>query len=185
MASYDVNNDIVGGGGLGFGGFGGGCGLLVVLLILFAVFSGGGLFGRHDGHHDDWHRDFFAGKFPCCDGTSNCQIDKDVLTSRDAGIIEQNKLYEKNLERKILERDMIIQEQKNQLFVGGMFGNLEKELACKFNMIEAQLERKPNVVPHYAKTVDACVQPQMNCFDRFREFGDGRRDRDRDDCCFC
>lgn len=171
MASYQVENDIVGGapGWGGFGGFGGGCGLLVVLLILFAVFSGGGLFGRRCDDHDDWHRDFFAGKFSECCGTSNCQIDKDVLTSRDAMILE------KNLERKLLERDMIIQEQKNQLFVGGMFANLEKELSCKFNAIEEQLDRKPNAVPHFAKTVDACVQPQMNCFDRFRE---SRFDRD-------
>lgn len=173
MASYQVENDIVGGypGVGGFGGFGGGCGLLVVLLILFAVFSGGGLFGRHDGHHDGYGR-------RDCDYVSNCMVDKDVVTSRDAGIIEQNRIYEKNLERKLLEKDMIIQEQKNQLFVGGMFANLEKELNCKFNSIEEQLDRKPNAVPHFAKTVDACVQPQMNCFDRFREYG-----RDRDEGC--
>ena len=187
IASYDVTNDIVGGGGLGFGGFGGGCGLLVVLLILFAVFSGGGLFGRGEcGHGRDHDRDFdeLRSRFTNpCNCVSNCQIDKDVVTSRDAGILEQHKILEQNLERKLIERDMIIQEQKNQLFVGGMFANLQKELACKFNAIEEQLDRKPNAVPHFAKTVDACVQPQMNCFDRFREFGEGRRDRD--DCCFC
>lgn len=186
MASYQVENDIVGGSGFGgFGGFGGGCGLLVVLLILFAVFSGGGLFGRHDGHGRDHDRDFdeLRSRFtsPCC-CVSNCQIDKDVVTSRDAGILEQHKILEQNLERKLIERDMIIQEQKNQLFVGGMFAELQEKLNCKFNAIEEQLDRKPNAVPHFAKTVDACVQPQMNCFDRFRE-RDGRRDRD--DCCFC
>lgn len=185
MASYDVNNDIVGAGGLGgFGGFGGGCGLLVVLLILFAVFSGGGLFGRHDGHRDH-DRDFdeLRSRFtsPCC-CVSNCQIDKDVVTSRDAGILEQNRIYEKNLERKLLERDMVIQEQKNQLFVTGMLAELQENLNAKFGHIEKELCMKPNAVPHFAKTVDACVQPQMNCFDRFRDRENGR---DRDDCCFC
>lgn len=173
MASYQVENDIVGGGGLGWGGLGGGgCGLLIVLLILFAVFSGGGLFGRRDGHEEH-----FNGH---CIGTSNCTIDKDVLTSRDAGIIEQKSIYEKGLERKIIERDMVIQEQKNQLFVGGMFAELKEGLNQKFGMIEAQLSRKPDVVPSYAKTVDSCVQPQLNCFDRFREHG-----HDRDDGCWC
>lgn len=190
MASYDVNNDIVGGGGWGGfgGGFGGGCGLLVVLLILFAVFSGGGIFGRCRDGERDHDRDFdeirsrFTNKCGC---VSNCEIDRDVLTSRDAGILEQHKILEQNLERKLIERDMIIQEQKNQLFVGGMFANLEKELACKFNAIEEQLDRKPNAVPHFAKTVDACVQPQQNCFDRFRESRFFDRGGDRDDCCFC
>lgn len=168
MASYQVENDIVG----SYPSIGGGCGLLVVLLILFAVFSGGGLFG----HHRE-----FEGEHHGCNVVSNCQVDKDVVTSRDAGIIEQNRIYEKNLERKLLEKDMVIQEQKNQLFVGGMFANLEKELNCKFNAIEEQLDRKPNAVPHFAQTVDGCVQSQMNCFDRFRD-RDDRRGRDCDWC---
>lgn len=184
MASYDVTNDIVGGGGFGgFGGFGGGCGLLVVLLILFAVFSGGGLFGRGE-HGRDHDRDFdeLRSRFTNpCNCVSNCQIDKDVVTSRDAGIIEQKNIYEKGLERKLIERDMIIQEQKNQLFVGGMFAELTENLNAKFNCLEREIEKRPAAVPHFAKTVDACVQPQMNCFDRFRERGD----RDRDDRCFC
>jgi len=185
MASYQVENDIVGGGGLGFGGFGGGCGLLVVLLILFAVFSGGGLFGHREcGHGREHDRDFdeLRSRFtsPCC-CVSNCQIDKDVVTSRDAGIIEQKSIYEKGLEQKLIERDMVIQEQKNQLFVSGMFAELQENLNAKFGMIERELEHKPNVTPVFAKTVDACTQPQLNCFDRFR---DGRRDRD--DCgCWC
>lgn len=169
MASYEQNVDAIGGGLGGFGGFGGGCGLLIVLLILFAVFSGGGLFGRgHEGRHDELH-----GRFSDCCGTSNCQIDKDVLTSRDAGIIEQKCIYEKGLERKILERDMVIQEQKNQLFLNAQFGELTENMNAKFNMLEREIEKRPAAVPHFAKTVDACVQPQLNCFDRFRE-GEGR-----------
>lgn len=183
IASYNQEIDNIGG-GLGWGFGGGGIGFLIIILLFFACFSGGGLFGRHDGHHDGHYDgyEYFHGKFsPCC-GTSNCQVDKDVLTSRDAGIIEQNKIYERQLEQKINEQNMVIQEQKQQLFVGGMFGNLEKELACKFNQIEAQLAKKPNVVPVYANTVDSCTQPQLNCFDRFRERG---FDRGRDDCCWC
>lgn len=183
MASYQVENDIVGSGGLGgFGGFGGGCGLLVVLLILFAVFSGGGLFGRRDcdghGHYDGY--DYFHGKYTPCDGTSNCTIDKDVLTSRDATILDNHEIYERQLQEKINEKNQLIMEQKNQLYVGGLFAELQESLNCKFGAIERELEHKPNVVPTWAATVDACSQRQLNCGDRFR---DGRRDRD--DCCFC
>lgn len=192
MASMNYDVDAIGGGGWGgFGGFGGGCGIIVILIILFAVFSGGGLFGRDGCRERDHDRDFdeLRAKFSNhCNCVSNCQIDKDVVTSRDAGILEQHKILEQNLERKLIERDMIIQEQKNQLFVGGMFANLEKELCAKFGMIERELEHKPNAVPHWAKTVDACTQPQLNCFDRGREFFDGRRrDRDDRDCggCWC
>lgn len=184
MASYQVENDIVGGPGFGgFGGFGGGCGLLVVLLILFAVFSGGGIFGRHDGHGKDHDRDFdeLRSRFTNpCGCVSNCQIDKDVVTSRDAGILEQNKIYEKQLEQKVSEQNMTIMEQKNQLFLNAQFAELSENLNAKFGMIERELDHKPNVTPVFAKTVDACTTPQLNCFDRFRE---GRRDRD--DCCFC
>lgn len=191
MASYNIENDSIGpgiGGGLGWGG--GGIGFLIIILLFFACFSGGGLFGGcRDGHRGGYDGyEYFHGKFTDCCGTSNCQIDKDVLTSRDAGIIEQNKIYERELEQKISEQNMVIQEQKQQLFVGGIFGKLEKELACKFNQIEAQLATKPNQVPVYAATVDSCTQPQRNCYDRFREYGYGygrdRRD-DRDDCCWC
>lgn len=183
MASYELNNDSVGGFG-GFGGFGGGCGLLVVLLILFAVFSGGGLFGRGE-HGRDHDRDFdeirsrFTNKCGC---VSNCEIDRDVLTSRDAGIIEQKSIYEKQLQQKINEQTAVIMEQKNQLFLNAQFAELTENLNAKFNCLEREIEKRPAAVPHFAKTVDACVQPQLNCFDRFRE-RDGRRDRD--DCCFC
>lgn len=188
MASYQVENDIVGGGGLGFGGgFGGGCGLLVVLIILFAVFSGGGLFGRRDCDHDDRHdRDFdeLRSRFTNpCGCVSNCQIDKDVVTSRDAGIIEQKCIYEKQLQAKISEQNGIIQEQKNQLFLSGMFSELQENLNARFGMIEKELEHKPNVVPVFAETVSACVRDVDRCGgERFER----RRFRDRDDdCCFC
>jgi len=186
LASYQVENDIVGGGGLGFGGFGGGCGLLVVLLILFAVFSGGGLFGRHDGHGRDHDRDFdeirsrFTNKCGC---VSNCEIDRDVLTSRDAGIIEQKSIYEKQLQQKINEQTAVIMEQKNQLFLNAQFAELTENLNAKFNCLEREIEKRPAAVPHFAATVDGCVQPQRNCFEKFREFGEGRRDRDEH--CFC
>lgn len=180
MASYNQEIDNIGGGLGGFGLGGGGIGFLIIILLFFACFSGGGLFGRHDGHggHD---RDELRGRFSDCCGTSNCQIDKDVLTSRDAMILDNHEIYEKGLERKIIERDMIIQEQKNQLFVGGMFAELKEGLNAKFGMIEKELCMKPNVVPTYAATVDACSQKQVNCFDRFR---DGRRDHD-DGCGWC
>jgi len=179
MASYDVTNDIVGGGGFGgFGGFGGGCGLLVVLLILFAVFSGGGIFGRGEcGHGRDHDRDFdeLRSRFTNpCNCVSNCQIDKDVVTSRDAGIIEQNKIYEKNLERENMTLRIENSEQKNQLFVSGMFAELAENFNQKLNCLQKEIERKPNAVPHFAETVDACVREQNRC---------GRNERN--DFAFC
>lgn len=186
MASYSIENDSIGGGGLGGLGFGGGgiVSLIIVLLLLFAVFSGGGLFGRRDGgrEHD---RDFdeLRSRFTNpCNCVSNCQIDKDVVTSRDAGIIEQQRIYEKGLERDVLERDMTIQAKDQQLFVGGLFAELKEGLNARFGAIERELEHKPSAVPHWAQTVDACSQRQFNCGERFRE-RDGRRDRD--DFCFC
>lgn len=181
MASYEQNVDAIGGGFGGFGGFGGGCGLLVVLLILFAVFSGGGIFGRGE-HGRDHDRDFdeLRSKFQNhCGCVSNCQIDTDVLTSRDAGIIEQKSIYEKGLERKIIERDMVITEQKQQIFTAGLIAELTENLNARFGQIEKELSHKPNTVPVFAETVDACVREQRRC-------GDDRGfRRDRDDCCFC
>jgi len=173
MASYSIENDSIGGGGLGWGlGGGGGLGFLIIILLFFACFSGGGLFGGRcgEGHNHDRDFDEVRSRFtnPCC-CVSNCQIDKDVVTSRDAGIIEQNKIYEKNLERKLLEKDMVIQEQKNQLFVSGMFAELQENLNAKFGMIERELEHKPNVTPVFAETVSACVRGIDRC---------GRGDRD-------
>lgn len=159
-----------------------------MLLILFAVFSGGGLFGRRECGERDHDRDFDEVRSRLtnpCGCVSNCQIDRDVLVSRDAGILEQNKIYEKQLECKINEQNMVIQEQKNQLFVTGMFAELQENLNAKLGGIQRELDHKPSAVPHFAKTVDACVQPQQNCFDRFRDGGFFERGRDRDDCCFC
>jgi len=188
MASYSIENDSIGGGGLGGLGFGGGgIGFLIIILLFFACFSGGGLFGGRCGEGHNHDRDFDEVRSRLvnpCGCVSNCQIDKDVVTSRDAGIIEQNKIYEKNLERKLIEKDMVIQEQKNQLFVSGMFAELQENLNAKFGCLEKEIERKPNAVPHFVKTVDSCVQPQLNCFDRFREFGGRDRGRD-DDCGWC
>lgn len=173
MASYQVENDIVGGSGFGgFGGFGGSCGFLVVLLILFAVFSGGGIFGRHDGHGKDHDRDFdeLRSRFTNpCNCVSNCQIDKDVVTSRDAGILEQKSIYEKGIERENMTLRIENSEQKNQLFLTGIIGELAENFNAKLNCLQKEIERKPNAVPHFAETVDACVREQNRCGRRERE----------------
>lgn len=68
MANYTVDNDIVGGGGLGNGVFGGGMwGLVILLFLFFAIFSGGGLFGRDRERVEE---------------PRNWQIERDVLESR-------------------------------------------------------------------------------------------------------
>lgn len=66
--NYNVENESIGGNGLGGLGFGGGSwGLIILLFLFFAIFCGGGLFGRErDGREEP----------------RNWQIERDVLESR-------------------------------------------------------------------------------------------------------
>lgn len=175
MASYNQEIDNIGGGGLGLGFGGGSLGIILVLLILFSCFFKQDGRGHDGGREHDRDFDELRSRFSNhCNCVSTCQVDKDVVTSRDAGIIEQNRIYEKQLECKIQEQNSLIMEQKNQIFVGGMFAELQENLNCKFGMIEKELAHKPNVTPVFAETVSACVRDIDRC---------GRRDRD--DFGFC
>lgn len=139
MASYEVNNDSVGGWG-GFGGFGGGgCGILIFLLILFAVFRhDGGLFGggrHHDGHRG--HEDVCgAGR-----GPNNYLVDRDVLLSKQDIINHQNDIYEKQQNRLIIERDMKIQSLEGQIGLGHALAPIKDEL----NFIKCHMLPKPPI----------------------------------------
>lgn len=98
MANYTVDNDIVGGGGLGNGLFGGGSwGLIIILFLFFAVFTGGGLFGRER-----------------VEEPRNWQIERDVLESRysnanltSAGTAEivanQNAIDQRRADRELVD----------------------------------------------------------------------------------
>ena len=124
MASYELNSNDNIGGGWGLGGLGGGgCGLLIFLLILFAVFRGDGLFGgRHHGHdgegkcHNRGH------------GPSTYEVDRDVLLSKQDIINNQNEIYEKQQNRLIIERDMKIQSLEGQIGLGHALAPIREEL---------------------------------------------------------
>ena len=157
MATYSVENDIVGGGGLGgLGGFGGGgFGLIIILLLFFAIFSGGGLFGnRHDGHYDGGHKS--------CDVVSNCQIDKDVwvtgLENKQAIIDNQNNLYERGQAEKLYDAKLKI----NQL-------ETERYIAAGNTAIMQELCKKADAPRVYARADVQCLQPIPGCGDR-RDF---------------
>jgi len=155
MANMNYEIDNIGGGLGGLGGFGGGgFGLIIILLLFFAIFSGGGLFGRHDNHYDGGHK--------ACDGTSNCQIDKDVwvtsLESKQAIIDNQNNLYERGQAEKLYDAKLKISQLET-----------EKYIAAGNTAIMQELCKKANAPQVYARADVQCLQPIPGCGDR-RDF---------------
>jgi len=155
MATYSVENDIVGG-GLGLGGLGGGgVGLVILLLLFFAIFSrGGGLFGGgHDGGYNHAILDDVRGR-----GPSSCEIEKEILKGNSDIIANQNNLYEKGQAEKLYDAKLKI----NQL-------ETEKYIAAGNAGIMQELYKKANAPQVYAQAALQCLQPVPGCGDR-RDF---------------
>jgi|GEM_PF-1230440 len=157
-----VEENIMGGGGYGFGGFGGGsCGLIIiVLLILFVLFKDDGR-NHHDGYATPYPA-FGGGCGPCVQPTykdeSNWEqdfhickeigaVDKDVIAQgcmdREAthcegektrALIEQN--YIQDLRDTIAEKNAAIQTMKGEAFTERKFDQLSQAIACTNNNID-------------------------------------------------
>jgi len=158
MSNYTSTADISGGGyhGGSMGGMGGGW-LIGALIIFFLLFRDG--FG-HKGGHGEGHKGIH---------TDECNREQDYKWLKEQGehdrrvvgeIVKSREIadarYIEGLRDKILERDGIILEQKNQMFVGGLFGQLNRRL----DMLECGL---PKARPQYASTVTPCLGELPRC----------------------
>lgn len=174
MASYNIENDSIGGYpalGAGFGG--GGYGLLIILLLFFAIFmGGGGLFGcRREGRDHDILDDV-SGR-----GPSNCNIEKEVIKGNAAVIENQNCIYEKQQAQMLTDAKLKISQLETEKCIEKNIMQSNYGLQEQLNWIKYHMAQKP---PEYATTFvpTGCTIP-CNLGERFE-----RRDRDRD-CCFC
>ena len=158
MASYQVENDIVGTGGLGgFGGVGGsGVGLVILLLLFFAIFSrDGGLFGggKHDGGYNHNILEDVRGR-----GPSSCEIEKEILVGNNKIIENQNCLYEKGQAEKLYDAKLKISQLETEKYIASGNAAIMHELCKKAD------------APHvYARADVQCLQPIPGCGDR-RDF---------------
>ena len=155
--SYAVENESIGGGGIGGGiGIGGGSswGLIIFFLFLFSIFSGKrGLFGDNENCNQK------------C-GPSNCEVDRDVIESKyqnemitianaDRVIASETAHYEANQAEKLNDAKM------ENYFLKGQLADTARN-AITDAKIEAIACRMPKMRPEYVTSQLAAVS---NCND--------------------
>lgn len=170
-----VEENIMGGSGLGFGGMGGsGCGLIIiVLLILFVLFKDGGR--GHDGGYAPGYGmpyGFGGGCGPCVQPTykdeSNWEqdfhickeigaVDKDVIAQgcmdREATHCEGEKTralieqnYIQDLRDKLAEKNDVVMSLKQEMFTEKKFDQLATAIACTNNNIDKMFCKTDNMI---------------------------------------
>ena len=126
---------------------------MIVLLILFALFSGnGGLFGKHDGGRHEILDDV-RGR-----GPSSCEIEKELLVGNNKIIENQNALFEKGQAEKLYDAKLKISQLETEKYIAAGNAGIMQEL-CK----------KADAPRVYARADVQCLQPIPGCGDR-REF---------------
>jgi len=192
MNNYEVSDNIGHGMGGGYGmsgGFGGALiAFIVIILIVVLLFRGNhGFGGGHEGGHRDgeygdarFAKDVISGAH--C-GVTNCKVDSDVFKNRyelelatfkqtaevledgakTRALIEGN--YVKDLERKIVERDLIIATKANEAFTAGLISGVKAELG----EIRSNMLQKP---PAFGDARYQCLAPTRECGTERRGCGD-------------
>lgn len=205
MASYETNNDIVGG-GYGFGGGGGLAMVLVILVVLWTLFRDGHKDGYDGGHRGYGYGDG-CGCGPCVRPSfideSNfeeerninsklCKVDEDVWKNgckdREAthcegektrALIEQN--YIQDLRDKLTESQMCNMTLKQEMFTDKKFDQVFNQF-CKTDAAIAALACElPKRPPVWAETITPDTH-HTDC-DHRRDSGRRGRCNDWDDGC--
>lgn len=134
---YNIENESVGG-GLGNGLFGGGSwGLIILLFLFFAIFCGGGLFGRDRERVEE---------------PRNWQIERDVLESRYSNanltststaevIANQNAIDQRRADRELVDAKNTIAQMQTIAAITERCRHTDEEVGW----IKSHMAQKPEV----------------------------------------
>ena len=157
MANLNVENDSIGGGGLGgLGGYGGGYGIIILLFLFFAIFCGGGLFGRNDGHNVHVNGEYGGAPQPWfidrdiieqgCKDRAETALDGEKTRSLIVHESERNEdRYVRGLESKI--QSLEIEKNFDSKLVG-LYGAVEKGFCrtdSEIAKLSCELPKRPPV----------------------------------------
>lgn len=179
IASYSIENDSIGGSGLGGFGFGGGGVMTVIIILLIAFFlfdrKGFGHGGEHGGgHHNGWGGGFHGcgpATRPYFPDESNyqqsreldahmCRLDRDILLGNKELTVEIGKdgaatralieaNYIQDLRDRLAEKNGEVQTLKSEAFTAGLFGKLN----AKIDHLSCEV---PKRMPQWAASAIPC-----------------------------